>query len=423
MAKALSRRIRRGRMNALGLLAGLPLAALLVAGAGFAHAQSAAPPATSSSQETPVPPGLGTAAAQAPSAVPPAPADHAPAPASQRFTRGELETLLQRLEADGYPREMLNRVFYDERLHRLDRIVTFNVLNPDSARIYEQFLAPFAIKLAKDFRRHNARDLDELQQRFGVSPEVIVGILLVETQFGTAALRYRPIEVFTTLIVDANPVAIDRHYRRMKADYPDLDRAWVEARLAKKAGWAYDELKALLSIREQLGVDHLYEVKGSYAGAFGMPQFMPSSYAQCAVDGNHDRRVDLDNPADAMASIANFLVQHGWRTDASLEQKMRAVWEYNRSMHYVRTIFGVALGMTRPTVKRGSAPAEVAANPREPGTAQAAELDAKRIDEAAAQMQAHPRLPDSAAAGPAAPLSAAPDAPAEAGSPPHYPSM
>ncbi len=315
--------------------------------------------------------------------------------AGQRFAREELEPLLQRLEADAFPRETLNRIFYDKRLRRLDRIVTYNVINPDSARIYEQFLAPFAIKLAKDFRRHNARKLDELKQRYGVPPEVIVGILLVETQFGTAALRYRLIEVFTTLVVDSNPAAVERHYRRIKAEYPDLDRAWVEARLAKKAGWAYDELKALLSIRDQLGVDQLYEVKGSYAGAFGMPQFMPSSYAQWAVDGNHDRRVDLDDPADAMASIANFLYQHGWRADAPLEQNMRAVWEYNRSMHYVRTIFGVARGMTRPTRKRGSAPADTATLRSEQGTAQAAEADAKRIDEAAALMLAHPMLPES----------------------------
>jgi membrane-bound lytic murein transglycosylase B len=343
---------------------------------------------------------------------------------SLRFTREELEPLLSRLEGDGFDRDLLKRVFYDERLHRVDRAVTYNVLNPDSARIYEQFLAPFAIKLARGFRARHGKALAEIQRQTSVSPDVIVGILLVETQFGTAALRYRLLEVFTTLIVDANPAAVERHYRRLKAEEPGLDRMWVEERLAKKASWAYDELKAFLSIRDRIGADSLYEVKGSYAGAFGMPQFVPSSYAQWAVDGNHDRRVDLDDAADAMASIANFLAQHGWQAGASLEQKMRSVWEYNRSMHYVRTIFGIALGMQRPARKRGHAPPE-----GEAGTAQAAELDLKRIAETAAQMTDNPRLlsaPDeartpapAAAASKASPAAApAPADPQAAGSAP-----
>jgi membrane-bound lytic murein transglycosylase B len=325
--------------------------------------------------------------------------------ADMRFTREELKPLLSRLEGDGFARDLLQRVFYDERLHRIDRVITYNLLNPDSARIYEQFLEPFAIKLARGFHRRHEKFLADIQARTSVSPEIIVGILLVETQFGTAALRYRLLEVFTTLIVDANPAAVDRYYDRLKADEPGLDRAWVEERLAKKAAWAYDELKAFLSIRDRIGVASLYEVKGSYAGAFGMPQFMPSSYAQWAVDGDDDRRVDLDDAADAMASIANFLVQHGWSAESSLEQKMRSVWEYNRSVHYVNTIFGIALGMQRPPRKRGHAL---------PDSELAADVDSQRIDNAAGQIMSNPYLP----ASPDASGAAAPASPARKAGPP-----
>ncbi|MFI5401247.1 MAG: lytic murein transglycosylase, partial [SAR324 cluster bacterium] len=306
-----------------------------------------------------------------------------PAPGS-RFTRAELEPLMARLETDGFARDLLERVFLDERLHRVDQVIAYNVMNPDSERLYEQFLEPFAIKLARHFHRRHEGSLAEIRARTGVSPEVIVGILLVETQFGTAALRYRLLEVFTTLIVDANPAAVDRQYRRLRAQVPDLDRAWMEERLAKKAAWAYEELKDFLSIRDRIGVASLYEVKGSYAGAFGMPQFMPSSYVQWAVDGDHDRRVDLDDASDAMASIANFLVQHGWRPHAPLEQKMRSVWEYNRSTHYVHTIFGIALALQRPSAKHGSALPDP-----EPATAQAPPSG----QDAAAQALANPALP------------------------------
>jgi membrane-bound lytic murein transglycosylase B len=363
---------------------------------GTVPSSTATPAAGDTTTEAPAP-------AIAPSVVPlvtTAPAAAAEPPPGSRFTAQELEPLLKRLEADGFDRAMLNRVFYDVRIHRVDRVITYNVFNPDSAKIYEQFLAPFAINLAKTFHKNHQRELAELRVRTSVSPEVIVGILLVETQFGTAALRYHLIEVFTTLIVDASPEAVERHYRRLKADAPDLDRGWVEARLQKKAVWAYDELKALLNIRDRIGVDSLYEVKGSYAGAFGMPQFMPSSYAQWAVDGNHDRRVDLDNPADAMASIANFLVQHGWARDATLEQKMRAVWEYNHSMHYVRTIFGIAVGMQRPSAKHGHALSDAA-----PETGTGTDLDAKRIEDTAAMMAATPRLGGPSNGTPASPMS------------------
>ncbi len=277
------------------------------------------------------------------------PAAAAPA---QGLTPEELEPLLTALHAEGFAREDLNRIFLDQRLQKIDRVVTFNVFNPDSADIYEQFLSPFAIKLAKGFRNRHLTELKQVEARFGVWKEVIVAILLVETQFGTAALRYRPLEVFTTLIVDASPAAVERHYQRLKPAYPQLERAFLEERLRKKAQWAYGELVALLSMHDLQRVDDLYNIKGSYAGAFGWPQFLPSSYLSWAVDGNRDRRIDLDNPSDAMASIANFLKVHGWRRNAPAEDNMRAVWEYNHSTHYVRTIFSVA----RMTVKAARKP-------------------------------------------------------------------
>jgi membrane-bound lytic murein transglycosylase B len=258
------------------------------------------------------------------------------------FTPEELAPLVASLEAQGLAPEMLRRILYDPRLQRMDRAVTYNVLNPDNATIYRQFVEPFAIRLAQRYRRRNLARLERVEEAYGVSKDVIVGILLVETQFGGAQLRYRPLEVFLSLILDATPAGVERHFDRMKREYPELERAYLEARLAKKAEWAYGELVALLSMGQQRRVKDLYAVKGSFAGAFGMPQFLPSSYLAWAVDGNDDRRVDLNDPSDAMASIANFLRVHGWRADGSRERNLRAVWEYNHSGHYVNAIMGIA---------------------------------------------------------------------------------
>ena len=277
------------------------------------------------------------------------PAAAAPS-ASQSFTHEELEPLLASLHEQGFAREDLERIFYDPRLQKIDRVVTFNVFNPDSADIYEQFRAPFAIKLAKNFRKRYMTELNDIEKRFGVWKEVVVAILLVETQFGTAALRYRPLEVFTTLIVDASPEAVERHYQRLKPDRPTLDRAFLEARLQKKADWAYTELVALLSMHDLQRVDDLYNIRGSYAGAFGMPQFLPRSYLNYGVDGDGNGRISLYDPEDAIPSCANYLAVHGWKPGLSRAQRRHVIWFYNRSDAYIDAVLELADRLDAPPV-------------------------------------------------------------------------
>lgn len=267
------------------------------------------------------------------------------------FTTDELEPLLQSLQEEGLPRPLLNNVFYDERLRRTRTAVTLNSVNPDSASLYTQFSEPYAIMLAKRFKQNRFKLLDQAERQYGVPANIITAVLLVETQFGTYPLRYRVLEVYTTLVVDANDDAIERHYERIKTVYPELDRDYFADRVITKAQWAYSELLALLNIGTP-DPKRLYEIKGSYAGAFGMPQFLPSSYLRFAVDGNGDGTVDLNNTGDAIASIANYLRDHGWVPGAGLEQKMRAVWLYNRSPHYVDAIFEISRRMTLPPRKR-----------------------------------------------------------------------
>lgn len=273
------------------------------------------------------------------------------APTAKRFTSAELEPLLRALEQLGFDRDSIADVFYDKRLRKLDRVVAVNALNPDSPDIYEQFTSPFAIRLARRFQRRHARQLLAVERAYGVPQEVLVAILLVETQFGRAKLPYRVLEVFTTLAVEGNPDAVERYYERLKHRHPDVEKDWLATRLVHKAEFAFQELAAALSMfRENL--QHLYEVRGSYAGAIGMPQFLPSSYLRFAVDGNADGHVDLNTLDDALPSIANYLYAHGWSDDAHFRTRWRAVWEYNHSANYVRTIFEIAFRLNAPPRKR-----------------------------------------------------------------------
>lgn len=267
------------------------------------------------------------------------------------FSVDELEPLLRALEQLGFERRAITNVFYDRRLRKIDRVVAINAINPDTAEMYRQYTSPYALHLARKFQRRHRQILSQIEGKYGVPQQFIVAILLVESQFGRAHLPYRVLEVFTTLAVEGHPQAVERHYHRLKVRHPAIEKEWLAARLLEKADFAFRELvAALFMFRENL--QYLYDVRGSYAGAIGIPQFLPSSYLRWAVDGDGDGRIDLDQLSDALPSVANFLRYHGWSPEAHFRRKWRAVWEYNHSDHYVRTIFEIAFRLSAPSGRK-----------------------------------------------------------------------
>ena len=84
------------------------------------------------------------------------------------------------------------------------------------------------------------------------------------------------------------------------------------------------------------------KVYGSYAGAMGIAQFIPSSILQLAKDGNKDGRVDLYNHTDAIASIANYLKHYGWHPGIDGKKAYKVLYHYNHSSYYVDTLLMVA---------------------------------------------------------------------------------
>jgi len=267
------------------------------------------------------------------------------------FTSGELEPVMRALQQLGFERKTIARIFYDDRLRKIHRVVSINAMNPDRSEFYTQFTSRYAIRLARRFQSKHWALLRQVEQTHGVPRQFLTAILLVETQFGRAALPYRALEVFTTLAVEGNPKAVDRHYDKLRARHPDIEKDWLASRLGKKAQFGFSELASMLSLfRENMAA--LYDVRGSYAGAIGIPQFLPSSTLRWSVDGDGDGRVDLNTLPDAVASVGNYLKQHGWTPEAPFRDKWRAVWEYNHSEHYVRAIFEVALRLQTPSSRK-----------------------------------------------------------------------
>ncbi len=146
------------------------------------------------------------------------------------------------------------------------------------------FLTESRTQGGAEFWTEHADTLERAARDFGVSPEIIVAIIGVETFYGRRTGSYQVLNALATLGFDYPPRA--RFFRKELAQY---------LLLARDEEW--DMMKP----------------KGSYAGAMGMGQFIPSSYRAYAVDFSGDGKRDLWNSVDAIGSVANYFKRHGWK--------------------------------------------------------------------------------------------------------------
>ena len=164
-------------------------------------------------------------------------------------------------------------------------------------RYRKLFIEPKRIKNGKLFIKKNLQTLERAEAQFGVPKEVITAILGVETRYGKIMGSYRVLDALSTL----------------SFDYP------------RRSNFFSQELINLLLLARENNLD-IFKLKGSYAGAMGYGQFIPSSYRAYAVDFDNDGSVDLLNSVeDAIGSIANYLFQHGWKSNYPI------IWEVNNS--------------------------------------------------------------------------------------------
>ena len=155
-----------------------------------------------------------------------------------------------------------------------------------------RFIDAVRVRAGVKFWQDNRAALERAEREYGVPPEIVVGIVGVETIYGRQVGNFRVIDALATLAFD----------------FPQS-----HPRAAERAEYFRAELAQFLLTQSRAQADPLAPL-GSYAGAMGMPQFMPSSVARWAVDFDGDGLIDLaHSPADVIGSVANYFKSYGWR--------------------------------------------------------------------------------------------------------------
>jgi len=246
--------------------------------------------------------------------------------------------LAERLVTKGFDASYIKALFERPEVEFLPQIMPRKLLHDEYKLPYERFLAPERIARARAFLKVHQSFLRQLEKTYGVPKEVLTGIFLIETDLGRHTGRYRTFNVLASMALSANWEEV-RGY--LPPDLSPEEERRLRAYMARRAKWAFKELCALLTLAKREKIDPL-AIKGSIFGAFGFPQFVPSSVLSYGVDWDGDGRVDLFSLEDALASMANYLAEHGWRAGLSYEESIRVIKTCNHSQPYAETVLKVA---------------------------------------------------------------------------------
>ncbi|MCC6209036.1 MAG: lytic murein transglycosylase B [Gammaproteobacteria bacterium] len=201
-------------------------------------------------------------------------------------TRPDVSSFIDRMVMDhAFDRDSLAKLL-DQVAPREDIIAAIS--RPAESKPWYKyrpiFLTPERIRQGAEFMAANAETLTRAEAAYGIPPEIVTAIIGVETFYGRQAGGYRVIDALATLAFDYPP----------------------------RSTYFLSELEQYLLLTREEEIDPL-TIKGSYAGAMGKPQFMPSSYRNFAVDFDGDSKRDLwNNTEDAIGSVARYLGEHGW---------------------------------------------------------------------------------------------------------------
>jgi membrane-bound lytic murein transglycosylase B len=241
-------------------------------------------------------------------------------------------SLLDKLHAQGFSNETIARIFSDPRVELYPQILERRGKGINYFHKKFGLLTRKSVDRGRQVLSENNSFFKKLEGLYGVEKEAVVAIFRVETNLGSHTGNYPVLNSLLTMVTFPN----------------------------RRSEWAEEELVRLLIICRNGGKDPL-SINGSWAGAFGLCQFIPSSYMTYAVDGDGDNVIDLFNFSDAMASIAHYLKESGWQKSGA--KKRKAIYAYNHCDDYVRAVMAYANACKdRPQKGRNKTPSTTTAS-------------------------------------------------------------
>lgn len=255
--------------------------------------------------------------------------------------------VMENLVRDGYDPGWVVRLYGDSRAEFLSPIAQINIKHEEDTAAYRSFLEEKNLGIARDYLRRHGATLRRFSDQTAVPPEIVVAILLIETKCGAHSSKAPVLNVLSTIASCAEDGQVEKSYETLKAQYPNLTKADIRRRARARSRWAYKELRAFIDWVAADPPEDVYSIQGSWAGALGLPQFMPSSITVFGADGDGDGRIDLYNDTDAIASVCKYLRKNGWKSGRAAHAQRGVIWKYNHSPLYVETVLNVADRISR----------------------------------------------------------------------------
>ncbi len=234
-------------------------------------------------------------------------------------------------------KDRLKRYLADPRARFRPNVLLVNSSHQETSAQYKQYTAPVSIGRSFEFLYKNLELLSEAVNDETVPLEIITAILRIESDFGRYPGKESVFNVFWSLSLGDHP-----QVQKEIVNVDDPEKAEKIKKLKKRAKWGRKQLRDLIYMTHAGGGDDPLAIMGSWAGAFGLPQFIPTSYRAYGRDGNSDGVIDLNNIEDAAASISFYLKSNGWKKKSSRKKHHKTIMRYNISEHYADCVLSLA---------------------------------------------------------------------------------
>jgi membrane-bound lytic murein transglycosylase B len=260
--------------------------------------------------------------------------------AGSKNSNNYFESLQKRLIEDGLDKDRITELYKRPEVYFEKKGVSRFLVHSEASLNYNQFASKKSIRNALKYMEQHQKILESAEKTYGVDKEIITAIILVETRLGMLIGGPSVLNTLSTMAALADPDVRNMFCGKVSKT-TRLTREQFEKWVKRKSSWAYDELKAFLNYTAKENMDPAV-ISGSYSGAMGIAQFMPTNVLALAKDGDNDESIDIFNHSDAIASVANFLKHYGWYPGIHGKKAYNVIYHYNHSRQYVDTILKVS---------------------------------------------------------------------------------